>query len=106
MVSNRTIFIFTLIAIVLVIAIPTIARINNIHTERMLKVEVLKIKEKALLCKVKEDCKENKITLKYLIDNKYLNRGIDPRNNEYFKDDVYVQIINGKAKLFIDGIEH
>ncbi len=105
MISNRTIFLITLLAIVMIITVPTIIRINDTHTERLLKVETLKIKEKALLCEVKGECKEEKITLKYLIDNKYLTRGIDPRTKEYFKDDVYVILKDGKATLFIDGIE-
>ena len=49
MISNRTIFLITLLAIVMIITVPTIIIINDTHTERLLKVKTLKIKEKALL---------------------------------------------------------
>lgn len=105
MISNKTIFYLSLIAIILIIAIPTVSRINETHIARLLEVETLKIKEKALECFVKNECKETKITLKELIEKNYLSRGIDPRTNEYFKDNVYVVIKDHQATLFIDNVE-
>lgn len=104
MVSNKIIFYLTIVAIIVIITIPTIAKVNNVHLERLFKVETLKIKEKAMDCYLKNECKE-KITLKELIDKNYLTRGIDPRTDEYFKDDVYVTIKDYKPILFIDNIE-
>jgi len=104
MIPNKTIFFLTLIAILLIIAIPTINTVNQIHVERLLKVESLKIKERALNCFMENECKEENITLKELIEKNYITRGIDPRTDEYFKDDVYVIIENQEAALFIDGL--
>ncbi len=104
MVSNKVIFYLSLIVIVALIAIPTINKINETHTERLFIVETNQIKEKAMDCYLKNECKE-KTTLKELIDKNYLVRGIDPRTDEYFKDDVYVIIKDHKAILFIDNIE-
>lgn len=104
MVSNKVIFYLALIAIIVLIAVPTISKINQTHTERLLKVEVLYMKEKAMACYLKNECKE-KVTLKELVEKKYLTRGIDPRTNEYFKDDVYVVIKDHQTSLFIDGVE-
>ncbi len=103
MVSNKFIFYLSLIAILLIIAIPTISKINEKHIERLFIVETSKISEKALLCYMENKCTDSKISLKELIEKEYLVRGIDPRTNEYFKDDVYVIITDHKPTLFIDG---
>ncbi len=103
MVQNKIIFYITLVAVGLIIGIPTVKKIQQKHLERLMTVEVLNIKEKAMHCYLKNECQNDKIFLKDLIDKKYLIRGIDPRTDEYFKDDVYVKIINHNSDLYIDN---
>lgn len=103
MVQNKVIFYLTLVGIVLIISIPTIEKIQEKHLERLMKVEVLQIKEQAMNCYLNNECKAERINLKELIDKNYLIRGIDPRTNEYFKDDDYVTINDNKAELHIDN---
>lgn len=101
--KNKTIFIVIFVMIILTIAVPTIMQINENHQNRLMKVETLAIKENALKCYLKKDCLNNKIYLKELIEKKYLQRGINPKTDEYFKDDVYVLIKDDIPNLYIDN---
>lgn len=101
--KSKKIFYITLLMIVLIITIPTIIRINEVHQERLMRVETLKIKEGAFKCYLKKDCLDKKIYLTELIEKKYLIRGIDPRTDEYFNDDIYVLINNDKPSLYLDN---
>ncbi len=101
--TNKKISILLTIVIILLIIVPTMIKVNNNHLAKLLKVETLKIKESAFTCYLKKDCKNNQIFITELIEKKYLIRGIDPRTDEYFSDNVYVLINNSQPFLYIDN---
>lgn len=90
----------TLIIIVFsLIIIPTIIYIINTHYDSMYLVIEKKVKESAQKCKIDEVCKENKITLKELIDNKYLDKIYDPKSKELINLESYVDLDTNEFKI-------
>ena len=93
---NRSKFIIniTIIAVALIIAIPTVYKIIKNHNDRLIEVTTKRIKEAAKNCKLDEKCTNNKITLKELYDNEYLEKESNPITKEYYNEDSYVEVID------------
>ncbi len=86
-------------AIILAVSIPTIIKINNNHYEKLYKVIENEIIYSATLCIRDNICKENKITLKTLYDNKYMEKQVDPKTQEYYNEQYYVEKNNDTLRL-------
>ena len=88
--KNSYIIYITLVAIVLIIAIPTTYTVIKKHNEKLIKVVTNRIEYKAKKCYYDEICKNEKITLKDLYDNKYLEKESNPVTKEYYNENSYV----------------
>ena len=95
---NRSKFVInvTVIGIVLIILIPTVYKIVKEHNDRLMMVTTKRIEEAAKDCKMAEICKNEKITLKELYDNKYLEKESNPITKEYYNENSYVEVNNYK----------
>lgn len=87
---NKIIINITIIAIVLIILIPTAYTILKKHNERLMTVSYKKIEESARDCYLDNICLENKITLKELYDHKYLEKESNPITKKYYSENSYV----------------
>ena len=91
---NKVIVYLTIISILLIISIPTVYNIIKKHNDRLIKVTEKRIEEAAKDCYLKDICKDNKITLKVLYDNKYLEKESNPITKEYYNEESYVLVKN------------
>ena len=98
---NKIIIISSIIVIILIIGIPTTYKVIKNHNQNLYKVVEDKIIEKAKECYYAEKCLDEKITLKELYDNKYLDKVSDPITKEYYNDKSYVERKNNKYKFII-----
>ena len=89
---NKIVLALTLIAIVILITVPTINKISKTHLEKKYAVVSKKIKEQAQNCYYQSICKNTTITIGELIEKGYLEKTIDPYTEEYFADEAYVII--------------
>lgn len=81
---------------VLVISVPSIILVNKRHNEKLYNSTILKITEAAKKCVNEEACLKDKIFIKDLYDNKYLEKVINPLTKEYISEDDYVIKKDGK----------
>lgn len=91
---NKVIINITIVAIILIILIPTVYNIIKKHNDRLIKVTEKRIEEAAKDCYLKDICKDTKITLKVLYDNKYLEKESNPITKEYYNEESYVLVKN------------
>ena len=91
---NKVIINITIVAIILIILIPTVYNIIKKHNDRLIMVTEKRIEEAAKDCYLKDICKDNKITLKVLYDNKYLEKESNPITKEYYNEESYVLVKN------------
>ena len=91
---NKVIINITIVAIILIILIPTVYNMIKTHNDRLIKVTEKRIEEAAKDCYLKDICKDNKITLKVLYDNKYLEKESNPITKEYYNEESYVLVKN------------
>ena len=99
--SNKIIVISSIIIIILIIAIPTTYKVIKNHNQNLYKVVEDKIVEKAKECYYDKKCLEEKITLKELYDNKYLDKVSDPISKEYYNESSYVERKNNIYKFIV-----
>lgn len=99
--SNKIIVISSIIIIILIIAIPTTYKVIKNHNQNLYKVVEDKIIEKAKECYYDQKCLEDKITLKELYDNKYLDKMSDPITKEYYNENSYVERKDNKYKFIV-----
>ena len=98
--TNKITIIGTIIAIILIISIPTIYKVVKDHNEHLYLVVEEKIIEGAKKCFYDNVCTNNEITLKELYDNKYLSQISDPVTKEYYNEKSYVKR-NDKSFQFV-----
>ena len=91
---NKVIVYLTIISILLIISIPTVYNIVKKHNDRLIMVTEKRIEEAAKDCYLKDICKDNKITLKVLYDNNYLEKESNPITKEYYNENSYVLVKN------------
>lgn len=87
---------------VIAIIVGTIIKINDNHLNDLYKVTINQITYKARKCYLDEVCKEEKTTLSFLVNNGYIEKTVNPKTNEYFKDDCYVTYIDGKTEFYLN----
>lgn len=87
---NKIIINVTILAIVIIILIPTVYKIINKHNERLLLVTTKRIEEAAKDCYLDDICLDEKITLQELYNNNYLEQENNPITKEYYNELSYV----------------
>lgn len=101
--TNKIIIGICLITLMLVITIPTIAKINESQKEKEYQSLVLKIKEATKKCLREEKCQGNsKIFLEELVAKNYLSIPINPKTKKEMSLNSYVEI-NKQEYNFIEA---
>ena len=100
--TNKIIIYITIIAIVLLIGIPTFHKVIKENHRKLYIVSEKLITEAATKCYYEEKCKDIKITLKELYDNNYLTEEItDPVTKAVYSDSSYVLLKKDGAKFIV-----
>lgn len=88
--TNKITIIGSIMAILLIIGIPTVYKVINNHHNNLYRVVEDKIINSAKKCYYEEVCVNNKITLKELYELKYLEKVSDPISKEYYNEESFV----------------
>ncbi len=88
--KKRYIICITIVISGLLITAATFFKVTKNHTDRVILVTEKRITEAAKECVWNEDCKENKITLGYLIQKGYLKEEVNPITKMYYTHESYV----------------
>lgn len=99
MTKNKIIFYLTLIAILLIIALPTTYKVIKKHQDRLLKITIKQIEETAKDCYYNSSCIENEITLKELYEKTDLPRMSNPITKMVYSESSYVSV-NDNFKFY------
>lgn len=99
--TNRIVTISTAIALILIISIPTIYKVNKNHNNNLYKAVNKQIIESAEKCYYDEICLDEKIYLKTLYELNRLEKVSDPLTKEYYNDESYVQKSNKGFEFII-----
>jgi len=89
--TNRITVIGSIVAIILLISIPTVYKVIKNHQSHLIKVVEDKIISAAKECYYEEKCIEDKITLKDLYSLNYLEKMSNPISKEYYNEKSYVE---------------
>lgn len=95
---KKSINIILIIIILLLFIVPGIIYIKKNHNKNLwlvLEKEIIEAKDK---CVNEDICQDDKITIKYLIEHKYLEKVYDPITKEAINDASYVE---GKELVII-----
>jgi len=87
---NKITIIGSVIAIVLIITVPTIYKVIKTHNDTLYQVVEDKIIEAAKKCYYEDQCINEKIYLKDLYKLEYLEALSDPITKEYYNVESYV----------------
>ena len=88
--TNKITIIGSIIAILLIISIPTIYKVIKNHNDNLYEVVEEKILNAAKKCYYDEVCVEDKILLKDLYELDYLEKVSNPITKEYYNENSYV----------------
>ncbi len=88
--TNKITIMGTIIVILLLLIIPTIYKVNKNHEKHLYEVVESKIIGMAEKCYYDQKCTQEKITLKELYANKYLEAVSNPVTKEYYNENSYV----------------
>ena len=83
---SKIISILIVIAMPLTIVIATVLKVSNNHQELELLVSSKKIEEAARKCVIDENCKEELISLGFLIKKGYLTQEVHPITKEFINE--------------------
>lgn len=97
--TNKITVIGSIIVIILIITIPTIYKVVSMHHDNLYRVVEDKIIEKAKKCRNDGICLNDKITLKELYENKYIEKMSDPVTKEYYNENSYITVDNEQYKF-------
>lgn len=84
--KNKVIIYTTIIAIILIIGIPTIYKVVKNHHTKLYTISEKRIIEAAKKCWNEDKCKNDTITLKDLYDLKYLEKEANPVTKKYYAE--------------------
>lgn len=98
--KNKSIITLTLIAAVIIIALPTTIKIYINHENKLYEVATKKIIESAEDCFKEGICKNHKTTIKELKEKGYLKENIvNPKSKTYFEDEIVLVEENFKVSF-------
>lgn len=100
--SNKLIIYVTIIALILILSIPTYIKVNNNYKAGVILTLKSKIKVKAIQCWNEEKCLDNTIYLRDLYNLNYLDKIINPVTKKAVNSASYVTKMDDKIiiKLF------
>jgi hypothetical protein len=98
--TNKYLIIGSIVVVLFIIGIPTTYKVIKNHQNNLIKVVTDKIIIAAKKCHYDEKCSNDKITLKELYDNKYLDKLSNPITKEYYNELSYVKISNNNYEFF------
>ncbi len=89
--NNRFIIYVTIIALILILGIPTYLKVNNKYKERVILTLENKIKVKAIQCWNEKKCTNNIVYLKDLYNLDYLDTLTNPITKKAVNSSSYVE---------------
>lgn|SRR5574344_2879939 len=95
----KTINIVLVIIIILLIIVPSCMYVISSHNDSLWLVVNKEVVEAANKCKNENKCLDNSVTLKYLIDNNYIDKVYDPVTKEIISDNSYVDFSTNEFKV-------
>ncbi len=89
---NKTLVVslMSFIGIIIIIVICTIVQINSDKQEEIYNKTIKTITQASIECVKEKKCKNKKITLKELYNNKYLEKQINPKTKKEFNKNSYI----------------
>ena len=100
MTTNKIVIFTAVIAIIIIITVPTFYKVVKENHRRLYVVNNKLVTEAAERCYYEGKCSDKKITLKELYQNKYLtDEIIDPVTKAVYNDASYI-LINEKDSTF------
>jgi len=101
--KTKVIIIALCVLIILTIVSATIYKVYATHQEKLILVAEKKLSEAARQCIIDEICSEEEaITLKVLIENKYLDRIVHPISKEYLNENLLINCKNYTCIVSLD----
>ncbi len=98
--TSKIVIYVTIIAIILIIFIPTFQKVVNINTQRLNEVNEKLVTENAFRCYYEGKCQNKKISLNDLYNLGYITTDIvDPKTKEIYGKDSYVIVNLDEMKL-------
>lgn len=88
--KRKIAILLTLSCIFILIMIGTIIELNNIEKEKQYNYVVKQIESATIKCVRDKKCEMGKITMKKLIDEKYIEEQINPKTNEKINEKSYM----------------
>lgn len=99
--TNKITIIGSIIAILLIILIPTVYKVIKIHHNNLYQVVEEKVINSAKKCFYEEKCLNEKIYLKELYELSYLEKVSNPITKEYYNEESYVEKNNNVFKFIV-----
>ena len=93
---TKIINIILIIIAILLLIVPSAIYIKKTHNYNLRLVVEKEVIEAANKCKNQDICLEDKVSLKFLIDNNYLEKVYDPITKEIISYESYVDFNNNK----------
>lgn len=100
--TNKITIIGSIIIIIILISIPTIYKVIKNHNDTLNEVVLKEIIESAKKCYAEEVCVNDKITLKELYDNDYLEKVSNPITKEYYNESSYVKRTDNSYEFVVE----
>ena len=98
--TSKITVIGSIIVIILIISIPTIYKVVNMHQKNLYRVVEEKIIESAKKCYYENVCEGPNITLELLYEKNYLEEVSNPVTKEVYNKDSYVKV-EGNTFAFV-----
>ena len=90
----------TIIAITLIISVPTLYKVININQQRLNEVNEKLVTENAFRCYYEGKCQNKIVTLNELYNLGYITQDIvNPKTKEIYSKDSFVEISLNEMKL-------
>lgn len=90
MTTNKITILVTISIILIIVGIPTSYKVIINHHKNLTNVTESKIIEASKRCFYEKKCLDNKITLKELYNNEYIEKVYNPITKEFYNDLSYV----------------
>ncbi len=91
--SRETYCFILVLAIVVIIIVSTCIKVYDTHKRNLFRVVEQEITEAARKCILDGEC-EDEMTLKTLIEKKYIDKPVHPISKEFIKDDLVITCSN------------
>lgn len=89
---DKIILLTAMLVFILIITSATIIKIKTNEINREYDYLVSSFVHYAVVCKEEKKCLNENVTLKELYDNDYIDKKINPKTDEYFNENSYVNI--------------